>query len=245
MRKSHRRFYCELCLEHLKLFPYERKHYNREELAFHKRNGDKDDLSFKGHPRCEYCDQRFFDRDELYRHCRREHYYCHFCDTDGHEEYYKDYPQLRSHFLKSHYLCELDGCSANAAETHEYVVFRSDLDFQAHKKQKHAKSKSDAKNLSKLNLEFNYGNSQNRERYSAQNRNRRGNARANPESDNEEFGSDRTANIDPALVRMSEEQFERDERERRRKAHVEQMKEQLKNYEQTMRQSTLTETRLG
>ena len=92
-----------------------------------------------GHPLCEYCDQRFFDRDELYKHYRKEHFFCHLCDHDGHEEYYSDYSQLRQHFLKTHYLCELDDCSKNAAQTHEYVVFRSELDFQAHKKQKHAK----------------------------------------------------------------------------------------------------------
>jgi hypothetical protein len=158
VRVEHRKFYCELCLTHLKLFPYERKAYNREDLAVHKRVGDKDDYSFKGHPLCEYCDQRFFDRDEIYRHYRKEHYYCHFCDNDGHEEYYKDYAQLRVHFLKSHYLCELDSCSANAAQTHEYVVFRSELDFLAHKKQKHAKSKSDMKSFGKINIEFNVSN---------------------------------------------------------------------------------------
>ncbi len=75
MRKTHKRFYCELCLEHLKLFPFERKHYSREELAFHKRTGDKNDYSFKGHPLCEHCDQRFFDRDELYRHYRKKHFW--------------------------------------------------------------------------------------------------------------------------------------------------------------------------
>jgi hypothetical protein len=53
MRKKHRYFYCELCLENLKLFPYERKYYNREELAMHKRNGDKSG-EFKGHPLCKY-----------------------------------------------------------------------------------------------------------------------------------------------------------------------------------------------
>jgi hypothetical protein len=54
MRKVHKRFFCELCLSNLKLFPYERKHYSREELALHKRNGDKDDFSFKGHPLCNF-----------------------------------------------------------------------------------------------------------------------------------------------------------------------------------------------
>ena len=51
MRKAHRKFFCELCLENLKLFPYERKYYSREELASHKRNGDKSG-EFKGHPLC-------------------------------------------------------------------------------------------------------------------------------------------------------------------------------------------------
>ena len=94
MRKQHRRFFCELCLTHLKLFPYERKHYTREELAMHKRNGDRDDFSFRGHPLCEHCDQRFFDRDELYRHFRKDHYFCHFCDTVSSKNIRKNYVLL-------------------------------------------------------------------------------------------------------------------------------------------------------
>ena len=75
-------------------------------------------------------------------------------DKDGIEEYYRDYAQLRTHFLRRHYLCELDECSANAAHTHEYVVFRTELDFQAHKRSKHAKSKIEQKQMSKINIEF-------------------------------------------------------------------------------------------
>jgi len=52
MKRAHKKFFCELCLENLKLFPYERKYYSREELATHKRNGDKSG-EFKGHPLCE------------------------------------------------------------------------------------------------------------------------------------------------------------------------------------------------
>lgn len=37
---------------------------------------------------CEFCDRRYLDRDELFRHLRREHYYCHFCDADGLNHYY-------------------------------------------------------------------------------------------------------------------------------------------------------------
>lgn len=54
MRKVHHRYFCELCIENLKLFPFERKHYDREGLAQHKRVGDKDDFSFKGHPLCKF-----------------------------------------------------------------------------------------------------------------------------------------------------------------------------------------------
>lgn len=130
VRRNHKKFFCELCLNNLQLFPHERKCYNREDLASHKRKGDKNDSGFKGHPICTYCDQRFYDRDDLYRHFRRDHYYCHFCDSDGKEDYYPDYKELREHFLKHHFLCELDDCSKNAAQTHEYVVFRNDLDLQ-------------------------------------------------------------------------------------------------------------------
>ena len=252
MRKTHKRFYCELCLEHLKLFPFERKHYSREELAFHKRMGDKNDYSFKGHPLCEHCDQRFFDRDELYRHYRKEHYFCHFCDHDGHEEYYANYGQLRQHFLKHHFLCELDDCSKNSAETHEYVVFRSELDFQAHKKQKHAKTKSDSKNFAKLNIEFNVASDRDRNRYGNSNSSgRRGGgggrhhhrdqqgASANVESmDEDDFNELQSKlkepQIDPNVLRISREQFEKEEEERNKQNKLQRLKEQHKQYEQSL-----------
>lgn len=89
------------------------------------------------------------------------------------------------HFLKCHFLCELDSCSANAAQTHEYVVFRSELDFQAHKKQKHAKSKSDARAFGKLNIEFNMANSA-RDRQQHQQKRRAGGATASASQDSDE-----------------------------------------------------------
>ena len=76
-------FYCEICTENLKIFSAERRAYTRSELATHRRVGDANDKSHKGHPRCEYCELRFLDKDELFRHLRREHYFCHLCDADG------------------------------------------------------------------------------------------------------------------------------------------------------------------
>lgn len=253
VRRSHKKFYCELCLDNLKLFPFERKYYTREDLATHKRKGDKGDHGFKGHPICNYCDQRFFDKDDLYRHYRRDHYYCHFCDSDGQEEYYHDYSELREHFLKHHFLCELDTCSQNAAQTHEYVVFRNDLDLQAHKKQKHAKNKNEAKSYGKLKIEFNMTRTaggrdfrDGRDERSDRSGNSRGRGKAfGRHSDStqnfntlieDEFSSSnhrRVAdNIDPNVLQMSKAQYVREEEERNRKKHLKNLKEQYQKYEQ-------------
>ena len=88
MRKEHEHFYCDICTENLKIFSFERKSYSRQDLGIHRRKGDADNKSHRGHPLCQYCDCRYLDRDELFRHLRREHYYCHFCDADGSNQFY-------------------------------------------------------------------------------------------------------------------------------------------------------------
>ena len=71
-------------------------YYFRKELARHRREGDPEDRSHRGHPLCEFCDQRYFDNDELMKHLRTEHYFCHFCEHDGvTNQYYATYPDLK------------------------------------------------------------------------------------------------------------------------------------------------------
>lgn len=88
VRKSHELFYCEICTDNLTVFSSERRCYSRPDLATHRRLGDADNKSHKGHPRCEYCELRYLDKDELFRHLRREHYFCHLCDADGKNLYF-------------------------------------------------------------------------------------------------------------------------------------------------------------
>lgn len=88
VRKRHELFYCDICTEHLKIFSSERRCYSRQELALHRRVGDPDNVGHRGHPLCEYCDKRFLDKDELFRHLRKEHFFCHFCDADGANHFY-------------------------------------------------------------------------------------------------------------------------------------------------------------
>ncbi|GAB0096902.1 E3 ubiquitin-protein ligase ZNF598 [Sergentomyia squamirostris] len=152
VQREHELFYCELCTENLRIFTFERRCYTREELGKHKRKGDPDNTSHRGHPICEYCDVRFLDRDELFRHLRREHFFCHFCDADGSNLFYSDYSSLRVHFSNEHYLCEEGDC----IEEQFTAVFRTDIDLRAHKASMHSKSmgKYATKQTRTLEVEF-------------------------------------------------------------------------------------------
>ncbi|XP_072141850.1 E3 ubiquitin-protein ligase ZNF598-like [Dermacentor andersoni] len=152
VRKEHNRTYCDLCVEHLKIFPCERTAYTRRDMARHLSQGDLDDTSHKGHPLCKFCDMRYFDNDELYRHLRRDHYYCHFCGDDYRLQYYRNYEYLRAHFREEHFLCEEGDCR-NETFT---AAFRSEIDLKAHRAQQHNRSltKAQAKQARTLDLEF-------------------------------------------------------------------------------------------
>lgn len=152
VRREHHRTFCDLCVEHLRIFPNERTAYSKKDLARHLHTGDVDDTSHKGHPLCQFCDVRYFDNDELYRHLRKEHYFCHFCGDDYRLQYYRNYEYLRDHFRQEHFLCEEGDCR-NETFT---AAFRSEIDLKAHRAQHHNRSmtKAQAKQARTLDLEF-------------------------------------------------------------------------------------------
>ncbi|XP_068063400.1 E3 ubiquitin-protein ligase ZNF598 [Anomalospiza imberbis] len=152
MRKQHELFCCKLCVKHLKIFTYERKWYSRKDLARHRIHGDPDDTSHRGHPLCKFCDERYLDNDELLKHLRRDHYFCHFCDSEGAQEYYSDYEYLREHFREKHFLCEEGRCSSEQF-TH---AFRTEIDYKAHKSACHSKSRAEARQNRHIDLQFTY-----------------------------------------------------------------------------------------
>ncbi|KAI8796844.1 zinc finger protein 598 [Biomphalaria glabrata] len=154
MRREHELFACDLCVTHLKIFPYQRKFYTRQTLAIHRRVGDEDDKSYKGHPLCEFCDTRYNDKDELWKHLRKDHFFCHFCDQRGSNEFYDQYPDLVKHFSESHFLCSEDECASSSTRfTH---AFASEIDLKAHKASVHSKnmSKAQSRETRTLELEF-------------------------------------------------------------------------------------------
>lgn len=152
VRRVHQLNYCDLCVDNLKIYSRERKCYSRAELSRHRKEGDPDNRSHRGHPLCEFCDTRYMDNDELYRHLRRDHLFCHFCDADGLHQYYSSYDFLRDHFRSEHYLCEEGDCF-NEKFT---AVFRSEIDLKAHKASTHGKElgKAGLKQARTLKLEL-------------------------------------------------------------------------------------------
>ena len=150
LRKRHELFVCELCVDNLKVFSHERKYYSRRDLARHRKAGDIDDTSHRGHPLCHFCDQRYVDDEDLHRHLRRDHFFCHFCDPLGLSQYYDTYDHLRIHLRKEHYLCEEGPCREERFTT----AFSNDIDLQAHRAQVHCVTKTDAKQARILSLDF-------------------------------------------------------------------------------------------
>lgn len=153
--REHNMYFCDLCVETLKIFTFERRCYTQAELVVHNTKGDPDNTSHRGHPLCEYCNQRYVDRDELFRHLRRDHYFCHFCDADGCNDFYNVYADLADHFRKEHYLCEEGKCA-----TEEFTgAFRNEIEYKAHVASVHGKflNKQQVKQTRTLQFEITLG----------------------------------------------------------------------------------------
>lgn len=137
MIRDHRRHYCDLCVEHLKLFTNERQAYSRQDLKRHLLEGDLDDKSHKGHPRCDFCQLHYLDKDELYKHLRIDHFFCFICNQDNPlsrvMQYYATYEALKDHFRGAHFLCERGDC-----DNKRFVAFPTEIGFKAHCVEEHA-----------------------------------------------------------------------------------------------------------
>jgi hypothetical protein len=134
MSKVHNLHSCDLCVQNYLLFPGERKWYTRSDLATHKRKGDLDDKSHKGHPECEFCRERYLDDHELYKHLRKKHFLCHICEADdGSRDFIDSINDLVRHYKRKHFYCENVQCQESPMES----VFRSELDLKIHAAEKH------------------------------------------------------------------------------------------------------------
>jgi E3 ubiquitin-protein ligase ZNF598 len=67
--RTHQLFFCDVCTENQKLFLHEHTLYTRKDLVAHKRS--KTSVGTETHPKCQFCDTRFFDMDALMMHLTR------------------------------------------------------------------------------------------------------------------------------------------------------------------------------
>ena len=192
VRKAHSRYYCDICLRHLKLFTHERKCYSREQLVQHRKHGDSDDKSHRGHPLCKFCDDRFLDNDDLLHHLRKNHFWCHLCEKDGSQDYFPAYEDLRGHFREHHFLCEAGEC------IHEKFtsVFRTKIELQAHRAQKHSDklSKAEARQNRQLDVDITFARPRQADIVTSRDY-------SYPEYSNRHFGGRSTGNRDGNMTR--------------------------------------------
>ncbi|KRX85087.1 Zinc finger protein [Trichinella sp. T6] len=136
MRHQHERFSCDICTVNLTLFSEERQFFTRVALARHRRIGDDKKLGERGHPLCKFCDERYFDADMLFRHCRTVHHFCHFCSSNKMNDFFPTLDALKDHFRSSHFFCEIDNC----ANEPYGVVFENKVDYQCHLNSNHSET---------------------------------------------------------------------------------------------------------
>ncbi|WKX92968.1 hypothetical protein Q1695_010750 [Nippostrongylus brasiliensis] len=133
MSSAHELTYCHICTDNIILFSRERKTYTRDALQRHIRSGDRDDSSLKGHPSCLFCDQRFFDEEFRYRHLRKEHFFCQFCETEGKHMnvFFEGHAELVSHYKEHHFLCDFEECKTMG------IAFSNQMDLKLHQSKEH------------------------------------------------------------------------------------------------------------
>jgi len=133
MGRKHNFFYCHICLDHLNVLPKSRQLFSDKDLTLHI-NGKLNVVEgIRGHPKCKFCQGRFFDDEELYKHCRKEHFYCSICsNVTGTNMFFKTAQQLHSHYQYAHYPCMEEDCVVAG------IVFSNEVELSLHNIDAHA-----------------------------------------------------------------------------------------------------------
>ena len=142
---EHKLQMCQLCIDFKHSFPSEQKIYTQQEYEVHLKRGDGD--GDEGHPNCEFCKKRYYDKNALFQHLQRDHFECHICVRHGIQyKYYNKYESLEDHFRDEHFLCEEPSCLEK-----RYVVFSNEIDYSSHMVHFHPQKASRHKSI---NIQF-------------------------------------------------------------------------------------------
>ena len=128
---DHNQQMCLLCIENKHAFPSEHRVYTAAEYDRHLKKGDKD--GSEGHPNCEFCRRRYYDKGALFVHLSKDHFTCHICERDGIRfKYFDKYDSLEKHFKSQHFICEEKECLEK-----KFVVFSNEIDLMTHTREHH------------------------------------------------------------------------------------------------------------
>ena len=67
------------------MFVSDQRLYSPSQLLLHEASGGsevdpvEEREAFKGHPRCGFCNRRFYDANELFQHMSQDHFFCFIC----------------------------------------------------------------------------------------------------------------------------------------------------------------------
>uniref|UniRef100_A0AC34QDH9 RING-type E3 ubiquitin transferase n=1 Tax=Panagrolaimus sp. JU765 TaxID=591449 RepID=A0AC34QDH9_9BILA len=132
MSNTHNRLFCTICFEHLNILSKDRLTYSQEELKLHTEGRTNEVMGQKGHPKCMFCEKKFFDNDFLYRHLRQDHFFCQICESDGETNvFYRKIEELYAHYRKKHHPCMDPECQGLG------IVFKTDVELGVHRAAEH------------------------------------------------------------------------------------------------------------
>ncbi|KAN0116623.1 hypothetical protein V8E52_005767 [Russula decolorans] len=162
VRGVHKKFMCDLCIGHKKVFPHEHALYTSPQYFIHlpsaqrrqQKGVPKEQVEGGIHPLCEFCHECLFSDEELYNHMRHSHEECFICKRNEiRDKYFKNYDALELHFEREHHPCPNSICQAR-----KFVVFGSQIDLQAHMVEEHGAEMSsrDKKDARRVNTAFEF-----------------------------------------------------------------------------------------
>ena len=131
---AHGQHLCPLCLEHQSLFLSEHRLMNEAQLKAHLKAPAFGKDKAGGHPLCQFCDERFFDAQALYRHMRGRHESCPLCPAVHQHRFYETLDDLDDHLRAEHLVCP--HCDAATDPSHRggsrLITFTSHGEYTSH-----------------------------------------------------------------------------------------------------------------
>jgi len=112
LRAEHLKTHCKLCVEANRLLIFQQRLYSPKELKSHNKFGTrgKDGLpSTQPHPKCDFCNEHFYDHEALCKHMEDQHYVCEVCQPKM-GLFFRTEKLRFAHWEKYHWLCKHRDC---------------------------------------------------------------------------------------------------------------------------------------